>query len=341
MTKPTGRLGLRDVARHAKISLATASRAISQPELVSEAVRARVQQASLELGYIPNRVARRLGSSRAEIIGLIVPSIGNPLFAPAIDGVRNVLDEHGYGMLINSAERDPDRELRQVQTLIEHGVDALLTMLPEHRPELFKLIEQVGLKTVYIETTPQLPPGPSIRYDNAGAMREMVEYVVAAGHRKIAVLSGPRASTPVIAERLQVAQEALQQAGLEPRPKWIVEADYDVPLMRLAARDLLTQAERPTAIVCTGDQHAVSVIVEAQALGINVPGDLSVTGCNDVAIAQLCHPMLTTQRLPYREMGETACRIALDLLHGKTVPECTMLQHSLIVRGSVGRPIKE
>lgn len=333
------RPGLRDVARLANVSLATASRVLSQPEMVSADVRERVENACAELNYIANRTARRLSSLRGETMGLILPAIGNPLFAPTIDGIRSVLDPRGYGLFINSAERDPATEMRQIRTLMEHGVDAVLTMLPVHLPETYALIEQAGLPVVYITVAGEQPPGVSVDYDNSGAMREIVRVVLDAGHREIALLSGPCSTSPVIAERYEAALAALAEAGIAPPPEWQVETAYTVPAMREGARVLLGAARRPTAVICTGDQHAVATIIEAQALGLSVPGDVSVTGCNDVEIAQLCEPMVTTLRLPYHALGATAAQHALDLLDAEvSVPARTILPHQLITRGSVAAP---
>ncbi|WP_068303697.1 LacI family DNA-binding transcriptional regulator [Pararhodobacter sp. CCB-MM2] len=338
MSEPTGKPGLRDVAREAGVSLATASRAMSQPDLVSEAVRARIAEASDRLGYVANRTARRLSQHRSETIGVIVPSIGNPLFAPALDGVRSVLDAQEYGMLIASAERDPARELKQIRTMIEHGVDAVLTLMPEHDPALFPFVARTGTPVVYVTSTAPEAPVPLVDFDNPAAMTEIVRHVIAQGHRRIGVLTGSRESTPVIGQRLDAALAELTRAGLTPPADWVVEADYASDEARAGARRLLTCTERPTAIVCTGDQHAVATVIEAQALGIDVPGALSVTGCNDVSIARLCNPQLTTLHIPYRLLGEQACRHALSLLSGESVPDRTVLDHRLVVRDSVAAP---
>lgn len=330
--------GLREVARLAGVSLATASRALSQPEMVSESVRQRIEEICRQIDYVPNHSARQLSVNRSQMIGLIVPTTSNPLFAPTIDGVRMVLDDYGYGMVINSAERNEQREFDQVRRLVAHGVDAIITLMPTHLPELFRFVKKMKVPVICVENVTPEPDVPTVNYDNIGAMAEITRHVIALGHRRIAVFSGPRSSTPVIAERQDVILATLKAAGLEPPPHWIIECDYDIPLMRQKARELLSGAEIPGAIICSGDQHAVSVLLEAPGLGIAVPERLSVTGCNDVAIAQLCNPQLTTQRLPYLALGQTACRYAIDLLAGREVPQHTLLPHSLIMRGSAAAP---
>lgn len=329
--------GLRDVARRAGVSLATASRALSQPDLVSPAVREKVEEACRELRYIPNRVARQLSQDRSDTIGVIVPSIGNPLFAPTVDGVRSALDEHGFGILINSAERDPAREFAQFNTLLEHGVDAVISMMPVHVPQLFDLLRHTGMPTVFLSTGPQVPPFPTVNYDNQGAVAEIVRHVLALGHRRIAVLSGPRGTTPVIAARVDTVLRLLAEAGCAPGPDWLVECDFSPEAARKGARAILSGPERPSAIICTGDQHAVASIAEAQSMGLRVPEELSVTGCNDVAIAQLSNPQLTTMHLPYFELGVVAGRIVLGMLNGEDAPALTLVPHRFMQRASTAQ----
>ncbi|MDH2328386.1 LacI family DNA-binding transcriptional regulator [Cereibacter sp. SYSU M97828] len=334
----SGKPGLRDVARVAKVSLSTASRALAQPGLVSPEVRARIEQVCVELRYIPNRTAKRLSVDRSDTIGVIVPSIANPLFAPAIDGVRTVLDARNFGMLINSAELDPLRELKQVRTFLEHGVDAILTLMPVHDEQLFELLEYSKIPAVFINSARSETTHPFVEHDNFGAMRAMAQKVIDAGHREIAIISGPRSSTPIIFERTTAALETLAGSGVQPSLDWMIECDYDPVPARAAVRALLTSGRVPTALVCTGDQHAAAAVIEAQALGLRVPEDISVTGCNDVPLALLCEPQLTTVRLPYRELGETACRLALEMLEGNTPQRRTLLPYEVIERGSLGRP---
>ncbi|RLL61425.1 LacI family DNA-binding transcriptional regulator [Paenirhodobacter hankyongi] len=340
MTGRRPKNGLREVAQLAGVSLATASRALSQPDRVSENVRKRIEEVCRQIDYVPNHTARGLSLKRSQMLGLIVPTTSNPLFAPTIDGVRMVLDEHGYNMVIDSAERDHVRELEMVRNLVAHGVDAIVTIMPTHLPELFDFVRKMNVPLV---SAHHFSPGksvPTVGYDNVAAITEMTDHILSLGHHRIAIFSGPGHTTPVIAERLEVIQARLAAAGLPPRPDWVIECDYEVAQMRRAARALIAPDDRPTAIICTGDQHAVSTLVEAQLLGLPVPEKLSVTGCNDVAIAELCNPQLTTQRLPYLELGQAACRLALDMLAGRDVPERTLLPHRMIIRGSTAAPTK-
>ncbi len=335
------KIGLRDVAKYANVSLATASRTLSNPDLVSQAVREKVYEACKALNYIPNRTARRLSQHRSETIGLIVPDISNPLFAPTIDGLRSVLDENDLGLMINSAERDVRRELAQVRTLLEYGVDGIVTLMPLHDDDLMAMVTAANVPLVHLSPVCDLGYLPAVRFDNATAMREMVGQVIAQGHRRIAVLSGHRSATPIVTERLDTVLTCLDTAGLRPPPEWIAESAFGSTEARAAAARILTQPERPTAIICTGDQHAAATVMEAHALNIDVPGALSVTGCNDVSLARLCHPRLTTIHLPYRELGTAAAELLLATIQGQEVRATKTLPHSIVMRESLAPPPKE
>jgi len=338
VTRPTSKAGLVEVARAAKVSVSTVSRAISRPEMVSEELRKRIETICRDMNYMPNRVARSLKMHRTETVGLIVPTVSNPLYAPTIDGVREVLDEVGFGLFVSSCERDPAREYSEVRTMIEHNVDAILSMMPVHLPELYALLDRSRIPYVFMTPGGRDQPVPHVTYDNTGTARLTVRHLLDKGHREIAVLCGPSSSTPVIADRTEAALSELAAHGCTPGAEWVVECEYDPVSARAGARRILESPRRPTAVVCSGDQHAVACIVEAQVMGLSLPRDLSVVGCNDVAIAQLCEPQLTTVRPPYREIGVTACRLVLEAQKGKPPPDRTVLDSVFVERASVAAP---
>jgi LacI family transcriptional regulator len=338
MSRVRTKASLTDVAKAANVSVATVSRALWKPNMVSHDLREKVARICKEMDYIPNRIARSLRKDRTETIGLIVPTVANPVYASTIAGVRDVLDEIGHGLFISFCERDPVREYAEVQTLLEHGVDAILSIMPEHVDELYGLLRRSNVPWAFLSPGGPNQPTPHVNFDNVGAMKSAVRYVMEKGHRDIAVLSGPHASTPVIGDRLEAVLSELALHRLSPPPEWVVECDYEPICARAGARRILEAAQRPTAVVCTGDQHAVACIAEAGRMGLSLPRDLSVTGCNDMSIAQLCEPQLTTIRPPYREIGATACRLVLSAQEGRALPERTVLEATFIERGSVAVP---
>jgi len=328
---------LRNVAVAAGVSLATASRALSRPEMVSAKLRSLIDAKCRELDYIPNHAARALSLERSLAVGVIVPLLANPIFAAMIDGVQEELDSQGFGLLISCCHRDADRELAQAKALLVRGVDAMILGNPEHRPETLSLLERAGVPYVCAGCSAFAPERPMVTYDSAAAITLAVDHVVAAGHRRIAVLSGPRSSTPVIGDRIDGALACLRAHGLDPRPDWLVERGYLPDEARQGAAALLAGDGRPSAVICTGDTHAMAALAEAQRLGIRVPEELSITGCNDSAISHYAFPGLTTIHTPYNEVGRVAAAHALALINGDSISPQVLLGARLIERASVSR----
>jgi LacI family transcriptional regulator len=333
-----GKATVRDVARAAGVSVATVSRVINNPALVVAAKRDAVYRALEMLDYMPNRLARALISRRSKAIGLVVPTIGNPIFAPNMAAIERVADAAGYALLIHCCERDPARELKQIRALIERGIDGLIVTGSEHLPELGELLARNKLPFVSQDVSRQLPLGPSLALDNVGAMELAIDHLVEQGHREIAVLTGPIHNTPPIAERFAAAAARVRWHGLALPDRWlVVTPDYDGPSVRAAARALLKSAG-PKAVACTGDILSLGLVAECRALGLGVPTDISIIGCGNTGMGQYVDPPLTTVHMPVAEMGAMAARNLLALIAGETLRDFTVLPCELLIRQSVRAP---
>ena len=331
-----GKATVKDVARAAGVSITTVSRVLNNPGLVASDKQDAVQRALQSLDYIPNQLARSLISRRSRAIGLVVPTISNPVFAPTIAAIERRLDAAGYALLIHCCERDPERELAQVRALIERGVDGLIITGSVHVPELAALLARTKLPYVSQDISLEQPMGPSIALDNARAMETAVDHLYEMGHRAIAVLSGPIHNTPPVRDRYRGAVAHIRNLGLALSDEWLAVADdYDSSSIRAAARRLLDGEQRWTAVACTGDILALGLVAEARAKGLSVPRDLSIVGCGDTDMGQYVDPPLTTVAMPFAEMGEMAAQNLLAVLAGDSPPPTLVLPHRLIVRQSV------
>jgi LacI family transcriptional regulator len=335
----TGKVTVKDIARAAGVSVATVSRVLNNPDLVTVNRREAVLGALRSHDYIPNQFARSLISRRSRAIGLIVPTISNPVFAPTIAAIERELGGAGYALLINCCERDPVREFAQARTLIERGVDGLLITGSEHVPELSDLLMRYKMPYVSQDVSLDRPMGPSIALDNAGALETAIDYLYALGHRRIAVFSGPTHNTPPIRDRMRGAVERIRYHGLDLPDAWcVVTEDYESDSTRAAAQKLLAGASRPTAVSLTGDILALGVVAECRALGLDVPRDIAIIGCGDTNMGQYVDPPLTTVRMPFAEMGEAAARRLLSLIAGHRLTGTVVLPHQLVIRRSAGPP---
>jgi LacI family transcriptional regulator len=338
MSPSRGKATVKDVARAAGVSVTTVSRVLNNPDLVVSEKQELVQRALQTLDYIPNQLARSLISRRSKAIGLVVPTISNPVFAPTIEAIERALDRAGYAVLIHCCERDPEREFRQVRTLIERGVDGVILTGSVHVPELAALLARTKLPYVSQDVAVNLPLGPSIALDNAGALEVAIDYLHEMGHRAIGVLTGPIHNTPPINDRFASAIARIKAHGLTLPDDWLVITDdYRGVSVKAAAARLFALSHRPTAVVCTGDILALGVVSEARAQGLRTPGDLSIIGCGNTDMGHYVDPPLTTVHMPFAEMGEAAVANLLALLDGRAPPPFMVLPARLVVRRSVER----
>src|SRR5262245_50030595 len=249
-----GKATVKDVARAAGVSVTTVSRVLNNPGLVVSEKQELVQRALQHLDYIPNQQARSLISRRSKAIGLVVPTISNPVFAPTIEAIERALDRAGYAVLIHCCERDAEREFKQVRALIERGVDGLIVTGSVQLEKLAELLARDRLPYISQDVSIDLPLGPSLALDNAGALTIAVDHLYDMGHRAIAVLTGPVHNTPPINDRFRAAIDRIKAHGLDLPDRWLAIApDYHGASIKAAASRLLAFDWRPIAVACTGD----------------------------------------------------------------------------------------
>ena len=218
--QPAGKATLKDVARLAGVSITTVSRVLNNPSLVARDKQSAVLRSLESLDYIPNQLARSLVQKRSKAIGLVVPTISNPVFAPTIAAIERALELAGYALLIHCCERDPMREFKQIRTLVERGVDGLIVTGSVHEPGLAEFLARTKIPYLNQDISLRLPLGPSIALDNAGAMARAVDYLVELGHRDIAVVTGPTHNTPPIDDRFRGAVARIEHHGLPVLSDW-------------------------------------------------------------------------------------------------------------------------
>jgi LacI family transcriptional regulator len=327
---------LADVARASGVSLATASRALAEPDLVRAETRERVREAASMLGYVPHGAARALASRRSRTIGAVFPPVDNPIFAAATQSLGHALAGAGYTLLLATHEYDPAAELAVTRTLVERGVDGLVLVGLDHDPMMFQLLRRAG---VPYEITWSLDPagfhqcvGVAHRIASVRATQHLLEL----GHREFAVLSGHTAHNDRTRERLAGVREALAARSIELRADRVMEAEFTLPKARAAFALLHARAPGFTALVCGNDVLAIGALCECAARGIRVPQSLSVVGFDDIDMAAGSSPPLTTVRVPAAEIGRRAAARMLARLAGEAVPPVEELPAGMVIRESTG-----
>lgn len=325
-----------DVARRARVSTATVSRVVNAPESVRPELRVRVEGAVAQLGYVPHAGARTLKSRRTGTIGAIFPTVDNAIFAKAIDALQRRLAQAGHQLLIATNDYSPAAEESQALNLLTCGADALLLCGVGQRQALLARLESRAVPVVHVMSWPAPPGMACVGFDNARAMHQVVRYLLDLGHRHIAMLAGVTRDNDRATARLAGVRAALAAAGLELTPQRLAERRYDLAAAREGLQRLMEARPAPTAVVCGNDVLAFGALLEAQRLGIDVPGELSIIGFDDLDLASHLQPALTTVHVPADEMWRGAADLVLALLRGEPGPPPAEVQVSLVVRGSTG-----
>ncbi len=333
-----GAVKLADVARLAGVSTATVSRALSSPGKVSAETLKRVEAAVRASGYVLDGAARALRSRRTRTVGAVVPTLDNAIFANATHSLQKALEDKGYTLLVASHEFDLDNEVRVVRPLVERGIDALVLVGLDHAAALIQLLQAMQLP--YVLTWALDPAGQQacVGFDNRAAAGRVADYVADLGHRRVAVLGGEGRNNDRARDRVAGALAALARRGVGVPPGWVLERPYTFEAAREAMRSLMRQTPRPTAVICGNDVLAIGAVAEARALGLGVPGDVSVTGFDDLEISALLEPPLTTVRVPSRDIGRLAAEHLLARLAGAAVDLRREVPVELVVRRSTAPP---
>lgn len=326
---------LDDVARAAGVSTATVSRCLNAPDRVIGTTRERVMQAVEALGYTPDFGGRALASRRTNTVGAIIPTMENAIFARGLQSFQEALSRAGKTLLVASSGYDPEHEREQIRVMISRGVDGLL-LIGSARP-------QANLDYLRRRGIPYLgawnlggPEGHFVGFDNRAAALELARQVIARGHRRIAMIGGVSHMNDRARDRIDGVRAATREAGLGDIR--VIEAPYGFDDGAEAFGALMTAEPQPTAVMCGNDVLAVGAMRKAREMGLQVPGDVSITGFDDIDISAVVDPGLTTVRVPHRRMGEAAAEMLLKLINKQPVDRQIEIPTAIVERGTLGPP---
>jgi len=326
---------LDDVAREAGVSTATVSRCLNEPGKVTAATRDRVMRAVEALGYTPNFGGRALASQKTSTVGAVLPTLDNAIFARGLQSFQETLSAAGVTLLVASSGYDADREDEQIRALIGRGADGILLIGTARRSAAYEFLKRA--RTPYVIAWSIGQAGEtSVGFDNVGAAREMARRVITEGHRQIAMISGITHMNDRAAGRVEGVCQALREAGIDTADLVVDEVRYAFDEAGEALERLMSRNDPPTAIICGNDVLGVGAIARAKQLGLVVPRDLSITGFDDIDIASIVEPGLTTVHVPHRRMGTAAAETLLALIDGRPVSETVLLETTICERGSLG-----
>lgn len=329
---------LADVAQRAGVSTATVSRCLNAPDRVVEKTRGRVLQAVRDLGYSPNFSARALAARRTNTFGAIIPTMENAIFARGLQAFQEELRQNGVTLLVAASSYRPEMEEEQIRTLVARGADALLLIGHHRDPAIYRFLETRGVPALIAWAHDAQSPRPSIGFDNRRAMAGLAARVLALGHRHVGVISAERAHNDRARDRARGVADAMAAAGLCPSDIALVETTYAIESGAAAFAGLMARDPRPTAVICGNDVLAVGALQTARQMGLRVPADVSITGFDDIELATVVTPPLTTVHVPHREMGRRAAQLLVSMVGGTPAGRGICLDTGLRLRGTLGPP---
>jgi DNA-binding LacI/PurR family transcriptional regulator len=341
--KTSERTDIRTIARAANVSVATVSRTINGVATVNPSMAKRVWEVIDQFDYFPDTQARSLVSGRSRIFGLIVSEITNPFFPELIQGFEDIAVEHGYEILVSSTNFDPKRMSHCIRRMLERKVEGVAVMTFGVEEPLLNQMAKRKVPLVFVDVGPTGPGVSLLRVDYHFGIRQGVQHLATLGHRNIAFISGPARLHS--AQSRQVAFSAsLTDCGITPNPAWIVEGDHTMEGGIAAMESLLATDKIPTAIMCSNDMTAIGVLHKLYRAGLRVPDDFSVIGFDNIHIAEVTIPPLTTvemSRLDLARAAVTALREQVELLGDFSKKDELCIRTNLVVRESTTIPRRE
>lgn len=329
-------MDIRAVAQRARVSIATVSRTINHAPTVNPTLAKQVWEAIGALNYLPNTQARALVSGRSRILGLIVSEITNPFFPELIQGFEDLAVENGYEILIGSTNYEPERMRRCIRRMMERKADGVAVMTFGIEQPLLDQLADRKVPLVFVDLGPDLPGISILKVDYHRGIRQGVQHLAALGHRRIAFVTGPLRLHSA-QSRLTAFRKSLGECGIPVEDQLIVQGDHTMEGGMAAAEKLRTQRVLPTAVMCSNDMLAIGVLHELSRSGVRVPDEVSIIGFDDIRMASMMIPPLTSIRMSCADLASAAVSALRGHLEGTPKREYRIDTH-LVVRESTGFP---
>lgn len=329
---------IKDVARETGLALSTVSNALAGKPLVKPETRAIVMDAADRLGYRVSIVARSLRGQRSFALGVLIEDVANPSSSAFVRGVEDVANAAGCTILLSDTDGNLERQVDAMRALIDRRVDGLVLISQHLEDDRVREMLRGDIPVVLLQ---RRDPSLDLDYvgsDNAGGLKEALNFVGGLGHSRVGFITGPLASSSA-RERLQAYRETAEALGFREIEGLIYRGRYSFEVGLEAANFFASLREPPTCIFASNDMNAIGLIEGLSERGLSVPKDVSVVGLDDIALARIRALNLTTIRLEKRAMGEEAARLLLRRVEDpKRPPASVILPTRLIVRGTTAQP---
>ncbi|WP_055552718.1 LacI family DNA-binding transcriptional regulator [Streptomyces sp. NBRC 110028] len=330
---------IKDVARRAGVSVATVSRVLNDHPAVRTDTRDKVLAAVADLGYRPNAVARSLRTHQTRALGLVVSDVLNPFFTELARSVEDAARDRGYSVVIGNADERPDLQDHHVRTLVDRRIDGLLVSPTDGGSPLMLDAARTGTPMVFVDRWIEgegLDEVPVVRTDGRGAVRDLVAHLHALGHRRLAIIAGPAATTTG-RERVDAFRSALREFGLALPADHIGQGDFQADSGRRVTARFLDLPEPPEAIFAADNLMALGAMDEIRSRGLRVPDDVALAAFDDIPWFVHTDPPITAIAQPTGDLGHAAVGALIDRVEGRTAASVT-LSARLVPRRSCGEP---
>lgn len=313
--RTSGRVTLAEVAARAGVGTMTVSRVINQPELVSAALRTRIEEAIAELGYIPNRAARALVSAQSKVIVVLVPSLSNAVFTDVLAGVQDALGGDGYQILIGNTLYSDAEEEKLLGIYLQSNPDGVLLSGLTHSKQVTQMLASSKLPVVSMMDLASEPDAMSVGFSQLEAGYTMTRYLIDKGYKRIGFMGAQRDERTL--KRAEGYRRAQREAGLyDPRLEVMVSDPSSLALGSELLGRMLSVTPDCDAIFCCNDDLAQGAIFQCQRRGIAVPGKLAICGFNDLPVSAWMNPSVTTIATPRYRIGYEAAQLLRAVIQG-------------------------
>ena len=334
------RPSIKDIAEKAGVAPSTVSRALAGSTRVSAATRQRIKAIADEMDYTPSAAARSLVTGTSQTLGIIVPGLSDPYIAAVMEGIESASTAAGYQHVIASTGGDPEREIRAVRMLVGHNPEGLIILSSRAGNAYIDILPTLDTPVVFVNSAQIGDSVLSIATDNEHGGWLATRHLLDLGHTRIAYLGGPSRGRSQQA-RAAGYRRAIQEAGVSFDSELLFSGDGSINAGQEALKHILSQPEsvRPTALICYNDLCALGLLAQAHEHGLNIPESLSVVGFDDIPIAAISAPPLTTIEQRTSELGQLAADSIFATIRREPVADIR-LRGELIVRASTCPPSK-
>ncbi|MBN2791923.1 MAG: LacI family DNA-binding transcriptional regulator [Desulfuromonadales bacterium] len=330
---------IKDVARLAMVSTATVSRVINTPEAVRSQTCDKVRGAMEMCGYKYNALARSFATNQSRTLGVIIPSITNPIFAESTRGIQDTAEQHGYHVVLGNTDYNGSKELRLVEVFRELQVNGLLITTASLKHDWLQQLARDNFPFLLLHSTVRNGPLSCVGVDNYKGGYMATRHLIESGHRRIGMVAGTFSASDKSFHRWHGFRKCLQDHNLPYDADLVRQYEYSLENGRTGIIDLMKSEKSPTAVFCSNDYLALGAMKGARELGLDVPADLSIVGFDDMPMAAFFNPGLDTVRQPAYEMGRIGTELLLEAIATPEIlPVQKLLPLELVRRGSVQPP---